>query len=236
METLLFLIIILLAVLLFLTIFSLNNISNRLSRITKRYNQLLRGRGEINIEELLIELSQDVDEAIDKVEYFEDISNELQDNLDKSTSNFVQELNSRISHVDSSISSRISGIESKYNSELDRINETFDGKIDHLEKSQSTFKTDFSKTTDKKLKNISEQLAFAVQKVALHKYNAFEHQTGHLSFTIVLLDRFNNGIMMTSINGRDQSYTYSKYIKNGQSEVEMSKDEQEALDMALDKK
>lgn len=233
MQGILLLIIIFLTVLLFITIYSLNQLSSKMSRITSRYNKLLRGRGELSFEELLGELSEDVDMAFTKVEDLEKISKKLEDNLDRSTNGFTQNFNTSLNEVSSDISSRISSLDARYKNELDEIKERMDKSFDSLNKAQENFENEIGQDTDKRLKTMNEQLSFAIQKVVLHKYDAFENQTGKLSFTMVLLDRFNNGIMLTSINARESSYNYTKYIKNGKSDLEMSRDEQIALDKVL---
>lgn len=236
MQVILLLIIIILTVLLFVTIYSLNQLSNKMSRINSRYDKLLRGRGELSFEELLGELSEDVDMAFDKVEELENLSRKLEDNLDKSTNGFAKDFNTSINEVSNDISSRISSLDARYKNELDDIKERMDKSFDSLNKAQEDFENEIGQNTDKRLKTINENLAFAIQKVVLHKYDAFENQTGKLSFTMVLLDRFNNGIMLTSINARESSYNYTKHIQDGKSDIEMSRDEQIALDKALNNK
>lgn len=236
MQVILLLIIIILTVLLFVTIYSLNQLSNKMSRINSRYDKLLRGRGELSFEELLGELSEDVDMAFGKVEELENLSRKLEDNLDKSTNGFAKDFNTSINEVSNDISSRISSLDARYKNELDDIKERMDKSFDSLNKAQEDFENEIGQNTDKRLKTMNENLAFAIQKVVLHKYDAFENQTGKLSFTMVLLDRFNNGIMLTSINARESSYNYTKHIQDGRSDIEMSRDEQIALDKALNNK
>lgn len=236
MQVILLLIIIILTVLLFVTIYSLNQLSNKMSRINSRYDKLLIGRGELSFEELLGELSEDVDMAFGKVEELENLSRKLEDNLDKSTNGFAKDFNTSINEVSNDISSRISSLDARYKNELDDIKERMDKSFDSLNKAQEDFENEIGQNTDKRLKTMNENLAFAIQKVVLHKYDAFENQTGKLSFTMVLLDRFNNGIMLTSINARESSYNYTKHIQDGRSDIEMSRDEQIALDKALNNK
>lgn len=83
--------------------------------------------------------------------------------------------------------------------------------------------------------DIRTKLGFAVQKLGFVKFNAFDDLTNELSFCLVLLDSYDNGIMLTSIYGREQSTTFTKIIKQGKSSVELSKHEKEALDLALEK-
>lgn len=269
MEILEFLLIILMALLLFLTIYRLNDISEKYKRQSKRYNNLLRGRGELNLEELLISLSYDVDSVLDKVDDIESKSNYFQNKINNYTENLSEEFNNNIENINRDLLDKVDivkkdlinnveNINQKYDNKIDTLNSQFTSNLssykekmnkdfndlsakqeqyfDNLSKFNQDFKNKFEENSEKKLNTINDQLAFAVQRVSLYKYDAFEHQTGKLSFTLVLLDRFNNGVMITSINGRDSSYTYSKNIVNSKSELELSKEEKEALDMALKKK
>ena len=107
-----------------------------------------------------------------------------------------------------------------------------------LENHYEQIRSDLTKVEVDLRRNINilnDQLSFSIQKVGFNKYDAFDNQTGNLSFTIVLLDRFSNGIMITSINGREENYNYSKAIKKGEPEQEMSPEEEVALNMALGK-
>ena len=63
-------------------------------------------------------------------------------------------------------------------------------------------------------------------------YNAFEAKTSELSFSLCLLDNFHNGIVLTNLYGNDGSNIYLKEITNGQTKVDLSKQEDEALKRA----
>lgn len=258
MEFLLFLVIVIMSITLFLTIYALNDLSSKFNRVSKRYNLLLRGRGELNMEELLSSLSEEVDIVIDRVEYLELKSESLQKDFDKNTNVYVNELSSKLGSVNSKLEGKLDNINSSLEVKMEDINDILNRKIEEnkeafdknlrdlsikqkrdierLNQESEDFSASLTDLTDKRINTISDQLAFAVQKVSLHRYNAFENQTGELSFTMVMLDRFNNGAMLTSINGRDSSYTYSKEIKNAKCEYEMSDDEKHALEKITKKK
>ena len=51
----------------------------------------------------------------------------------------------------------------------------------------------------------------------------------------VLLDKDNNGVMITSMYSREGCYTYAKDIKNGECELNLSEEEEEALKQAVAK-
>ena len=74
----------------------------------------------------------------------------------------------------------------------------------------------------------SDALLGAVQRVALVRYDAFEDMGGHLSFSAALLDGAGNGVVITSINGRQDTRCYAKSVRGGTSEHNLSVEEQEA--------
>lgn len=83
------------------------------------------------------------------------------------------------------------------------------------------------------IKKIENQLAFAVQCVGIVKYDAFDNVGNKLSFSLALLDKFKNGVIITSIYGRDFTTLYGKPITYGKSDYQLSDEELEAVDRAL---
>jgi hypothetical protein len=57
--------------------------------------------------------------------------------------------------------------------------------------------------------------------------------SGRQSSTIALLDERRSGVVMSSILHRDQARVYVKQIHQGESELELSPEEREAIDRAL---
>ncbi len=70
------------------------------------------------------------------------------------------------------------------------------------------------------------------QKMGMVKYNAFREMSGDLSYALALLDQGNNGFLLNSVYGNEGGYSYIKEIKNGESEILLSEEEQQALDKA----
>lgn len=73
----------------------------------------------------------------------------------------------------------------------------------------------------------------AVRHVALFRYDAFEDVGGRLSFSCALLDDHANGVVFTSINGRQDTRVYAKPVTKGTSTYNLSLEEQEVIRMAL---
>ena len=83
------------------------------------------------------------------------------------------------------------------------------------------------------IKSLETKLAFAIQKVGFVRYNAFGDMGSDLSFSIALLDKFQNGFVLTSIYGREHTTSYAKPIKFGKSIYPLSVEEMQAIDRAV---
>jgi hypothetical protein len=72
-----------------------------------------------------------------------------------------------------------------------------------------------------------------VSNVALVRYDAFEDVGGRLSFSCALLDDLGSGVVLTSINGRQETRVYAKAVAEGRSTYNLSTEEEEAIRQAL---
>jgi uncharacterized protein DUF4446 len=73
----------------------------------------------------------------------------------------------------------------------------------------------------------------AVRHVGLVRYDAFEDVGGRLSFSCAMLDDHANGVVVTSINGRQDTRVYAKPVNEGRSTYNLSVEEEEAIRQAL---
>lgn len=73
----------------------------------------------------------------------------------------------------------------------------------------------------------------AVRNVGLIRYDAFEDVGGRLSFSCAMLDDHGSGVVVTSINGRQDTRVYAKPITEGHSPYNLSVEEEEAIRQAL---
>ena len=76
------------------------------------------------------------------------------------------------------------------------------------------------------------RLSSCISKYALVKYDAFDKMAGKLSFVIALLNDENSGILLNSMHSREGCFTYAKEIVNGESYIQLSSEEKEALEQA----
>jgi hypothetical protein len=84
---------------------------------------------------------------------------------------------------------------------------------------------------DIKAKNqqIEALLQRAVTRIGVVRFRAFEDMGSDLSYAVALLDSHNNGVVLSSIFGREDSRSYVKPIKDGQSTYTLTTEEQQAL-------
>ncbi|WP_100065323.1 DUF4446 family protein [Miniphocaeibacter massiliensis] len=155
-QTFSFLLFIILTILMIVAFSKILQVNRKVNRLKKRYDNILNGRGELNIEEVLLAHTEEIE--------------------------------------------AIRGDLGKISGEQTRLN---------------------------------KNLAYSLQKVGFHKYDAFPDLSNKLSYTLVLLDSFDNGIMITSIYGRENSLSFSKRIEKGIAKMDISDDEKIALNRAL---
>jgi Protein of unknown function (DUF4446) len=98
-------------------------------------------------------------------------------------------------------------------------------KVDRLEKAARTLNA-----TDQRQQL---QIEAGVRRVGLLRYDAFEDVGGRLSFSCALLDENGNGVVLTSINGRQDTRVYAKPVSGGTSSFNLSLEEDEAIRQAM---
>jgi hypothetical protein len=72
-----------------------------------------------------------------------------------------------------------------------------------------------------------------VAYTALVRYDAWGEMSGHQSSSLALLDTHRTGVVVSSILHRDQARVYVKQVREGESELELSPEEREAIEAAM---
>ncbi len=85
------------------------------------------------------------------------------------------------------------------------------------------------------LNRLKEAQGYSIQKIGVVRFNPFEDLGGNFSFCIALLDVHGNGVVITSMHGRQQNRVYTKKITSGQSEMQLTEEEQKAIEQATEK-
>ena len=104
---------------------------------------------------------------------------------------------------------------------------------DHIELAESI--TNERKEFRKELDRLDGMLAKAITRVAVVRFDAFEDVGSDLSYCIAMLDSENNGMVISSIFGREEARTYVKPIERGESTYKLTREEEQALREAMKK-
>ena len=88
---------------------------------------------------------------------------------------------------------------------------------------------------EKYLESVERRLRRSAQHVGVVRFNPFHDAGGDQSFSIAIMDEKKNGVILSSLYGRDASRIYAKPIENAMSKYQLSKEEGEAIDEALKK-
>jgi hypothetical protein len=84
---------------------------------------------------------------------------------------------------------------------------------------------------ERRLGELTEE---AVRHVGVVRFDAFEEMGGRLSFSAALLDSRGDGVVITSINGRQETRCYAKQVRGGTSIHHLSDEERQAIREALE--
>jgi hypothetical protein len=68
-----------------------------------------------------------------------------------------------------------------------------------------------------------------IQKVGLIRFNPFDDAGGNMSFALALLNEHDDGIVISSLHGREGTRIYSKPIKAGVSDFKLTEEEMSAM-------
>ena len=72
----------------------------------------------------------------------------------------------------------------------------------------------------------------SMRHVAVIRYDAFTDTGGQLSWSLALLDDSGSGVVLSSIQGRNESRTYAKNVAGWASETQLSPEEEDAISNA----
>jgi Protein of unknown function (DUF4446) len=85
----------------------------------------------------------------------------------------------------------------------------------------------------RRMQSTESRLDGCVAYRSLVRYDAYNELSGHQSSSLALLDSHRSGVVLTSIVHRDQARMYVKQVHEGEAEIELSPEEQEAVHTAL---
>lgn len=83
------------------------------------------------------------------------------------------------------------------------------------------------------IKTLYKKHEKSFQKIGLVKYDAFTEMGGKLSFALALLDENNSGFIINSVHSSEGCYSYTKRVKDGDSQLALSNEEKVAVERAV---
>lgn len=86
---------------------------------------------------------------------------------------------------------------------------------------------------DTRMATASERIDGCIAYRSLVRYDAYGEMSGHQSSSLALLDARRSGVVISSILHRDQARVYVKQLNDGVPTLELSPEEQEAVETAL---
>lgn len=131
--------------------------------------------------------------------------------------------------------SKLNKLKKKYNKFMDGSNaESLEKEIMRLFEDNRYLRASTEKNK-KDIRSLFKNMENTFQKVGVVKYDAFNQMGGKLSFSLALLDGNDNGFILNSVHSSDGCYSYTKEIKKGICEIALGEEEENALNIAMEK-
>ena len=105
--------------------------------------------------------------------------------------------------------------------------------LDHEFRSLHGYVEDLAAGLQSRLAVVEQRLDGAIAHHGLVRYDAYNEMSGRQSTSIALLDARGSGVVVSSIHHRDQARLYAKQVIQGQGQLALSPEEQEAVRVAL---
>jgi hypothetical protein len=86
---------------------------------------------------------------------------------------------------------------------------------------------------EERMLGAEERLDGCVAHSSCVRYDAYNEMSGRQSSSMALLDARRSGVIVSSIVHRDQARVYVKQVRHGESEIELSPEELEAIEVAM---
>jgi len=85
---------------------------------------------------------------------------------------------------------------------------------------------------DERMRVAERRIDGCVAYASLVRYDAYNEMSGQQSSSLALLDSRRSGVVVSSILHREQARVYVKQVREGASELELSPEEQQAIEAA----
>lgn len=86
-------------------------------------------------------------------------------------------------------------------------------------------------SADERLAQLLKQVQGCLQRSGIVRFDAFDTVSGKQSFSLALLDADGDGVVLTTLYGRDSCRVYGKQVRGGKAES-LTQEEQQAIEAA----
>ena len=80
---------------------------------------------------------------------------------------------------------------------------------------------------------LDKDISLCIKKMGMVRYSAFKDTGSDLSFALALLNDNNDGVLLNGIYSREMSNIYAKQVNQGKTNVKISDEEKQALEIAI---
>lgn len=87
-------------------------------------------------------------------------------------------------------------------------------------------------THQRDISKLKQDILRTLQKVGVVRFNPFKDMGGNQSFAIALIDKNNDGLVISALHTRERVNIFAKPIENGSSSFPLSKEEEAAISQA----
>ncbi|MBD3920291.1 DUF4446 family protein [Paenibacillus sp. PR3] len=85
---------------------------------------------------------------------------------------------------------------------------------------------------DKANEKLEKALNESRGRVAVHRYNAFAEQGSDLSFSLAIINDSQDGVVLSGLHSREDTYVYAKPLEKGSSPYPLTPEEKKAVSLA----
>lgn len=98
---------------------------------------------------------------------------------------------------------------------------------------QKKFKSTQTGAISDRISACEGKLNLSLSKVGIIHFDAYDDVRGNQSFSLAVLNSYNDGYVITSLYGSNSSNTYVRNIKEGKSEIKLLAEEEQAINRAM---
>ncbi len=157
-----------------LCVYSVSNVNRKLQRLRRRYDFLLRGRGELNLEELILEFGEELDSQLVRQEEVNTLLSHMDSRLQKAEGHQESLVDERNSVMEDRVFQEMDQVNQNLTSAMKRLDETVYARLDSVESSARKNLEDGMKNLDTKMNKFSDAISSKLKKHEEENYIQFD--------------------------------------------------------------